>query len=358
MSLIVKCPINSLSFGNVAYNILKELHKKNIDTKIFPHGNIEVTAFDKMSGEFKKWLEESINTRYVNLKSDTPSLQLWHLNGSENRISKNQTLLTFYETDQPTEQEKTLANFQDHVFFSSNHALDCFKDSCPNSSFCPMGFDEDFHVTGKQYLSDDIIHFGLMGKFEKRKNHEIILSSWAEKYGNNNKFRLTCVIENPFMKQGELNQRLNILFGGKNFSNISFLPRLKTNSEVNDFLNAIDIDLSGLSGAEGWNLPSFNATCLGKWSIVLNHTSHKDWANNENSILINPSNQIPIYDGKFFHENTPYNQGSTNIFSPESVVEAFEKAESLAKQKNEKGLETASKFTYSKTVDTLLSKVM
>jgi len=358
MSLIVKCPINSLSFGNVAYNILKELHKKNIDTKIFPHGNIEVTAFDKMSTEFKKWLEESINTRYVNLKSDTPCLQLWHLNGSENRISKNQTLLTFYETDQPTEQEKTLANFQDHVFFSSNHALDCFKDSCPNSSFCPMGFDEDFHVTGKQYLSDDIIHFGLMGKFEKRKNHEIILSSWAEKYGNNNKFRLTCVIENPFMKQGELNQRLNILFGGKSFSNISFLPRLKTNSEVNDFLNAIDIDLSGLSGAEGWNLPSFNATCLGKWSIVLNHTSHKDWANNENSILINPSSQIPIYDGKFFHENTAYNQGLTNIFSPESVIEAFEKSESLAKQKNEKGLETASKFTYSNTVDTLLNKIM
>ena len=66
--------------------------------------------------------------------------------------------------------------------------------------------------------------------------------------------------------------------GGKTYKNINFLPHLKTNSEMNELYNSIDINLSGLSGAEGWNLPAFNSTCLGKWSIVLNATSHKDWA--------------------------------------------------------------------------------
>ena len=358
MSLIFKCPINSLSFGNVAYNIIRQLYKKNIDTKIFPHGNVDISAFDKMEEGLKNWVQESINNRYSNLDKDLPTLSLWHINGSENRISKNQNLLTFYETDEPTEQEKTLVNFQDHVFFSSSHAVDCFKDSCENISFCPMGFDEDFHVTDKQYLSNDIIHFGLIGKYEKRKNHDLILKAWADRYGDNNKFRLTCVIENPFFKKGELNQRLNILFGGKTFSNISFLPRLKTNSEVNDFLNAIDIDLSGMSGAEGWNLPAFNSTCLGKWSLVLNHTSHKDWANSENAIIVEPSNKALAHDGQFFNKGAPYNQGSINLFEQDAINEAFEKAESLAKQKNEKGLDTANKFTYSNTVEILLKSIM
>ena len=41
-------------------------------------------------------------------------------------------------------------------------------------------------------------------------------------------------------------------------------------SKVNILINNIDIDLSGLSNGEGWNLPAFNATALGKWSIVSN----------------------------------------------------------------------------------------
>ena len=83
-----------------------------------------------------------------------------------------------------------------------------------------------------------------------------------------------------------MNQAVSQALEGKRYGNINFLPYLKTNSEVNDFLNAIDIDLSGLSGGEGWNLPSFNATALGKWSIVLNATSHTDWATQSNSILV------------------------------------------------------------------------
>lgn len=358
MSLIVKCPINSLSFGNVSYNILRELYKKNIETSVFPHGNIDISAFDKIDQDFQNWLQDSINNRFAKLDKELPTLQLWHINGSENRISPNQSLFTFYETDEPTDQEKKLVNFQDHTFFSSNHSLNLFNKDCPKTSFCPIGFDEDFHVTNKQYLPPEIIHFGLVGKFEKRKNHEIILRSWAKKYGNDSKYRLTCLIENPFMQKGELNQKLNILFNGENFSNISFLPRLKTNSEVNDLLNAIDIDLSGLSGAEGWNLPSFNSTCLGKWSIVLNNTSHKEWATKDNSVLIEPTVKEPIYDKVFFKEGTAFNQGSMSMPTEEELINAFEVSIKKAKQPNTAGLETANKFTYSNTVDTIIDKIL
>jgi hypothetical protein len=38
-------------------------------------------------------------------------------------------------------------------------------------------------------------------KFEKRKHTARILKLWADKYGNNNKYQLTCSITNPFFKK-------------------------------------------------------------------------------------------------------------------------------------------------------------
>jgi hypothetical protein len=206
--------------------------------------------------------------------------------------------------------EVAIAKSQDKVIVTSNYALDLFKQKgCDNFVFAPLGFDEDFHRTDRTYLKD-VTHFGLMGKFEKRKNTAGIIKAWLKKYGNNNKYQLSCCITNPFFKPEQMNEIINGVLEGKRYSNINFLPYLKTNQEVNELLNAIDIDLTGLSFAEGWNLPSFNATCLGKWSIVSNATSHKDWATDENSILVECDSHVDSHDGAFFLSGQSFNQGT------------------------------------------------
>jgi hypothetical protein len=225
-----------------------------------------------------------------------------------------------------------------------------------NTSFVPLGLDEDFKVTGKEYLSDTV-HFGLMGKFENRKHTQKIIRAWLKKYGNNNKYLLTCCINNPFFKPEQMTGLINDTIGGKHYNNINFLPVLNKNSEVNEFLNSIDIDLTGLSGGEGWNLPSFNATCLGKWSIVLNCTSHKDWATKDNSILIEPSGAMPCADGVFFSEAQPFNQGNFYTWTEEEAIQAMEKAEEKVGQINTEGVKLGDKMTYSKTVDSILSLI-
>ena len=135
------------------------------------------------------------------------------------------------------------------------------------------------------------------------------------------------------------------------------MPFLKTNSEVNEFVNAIDIDLSGLSGAEGWNLPSFNASALGKWSIVLNATSHKDWANSDNSILVEPSGKIEAYDNMFFQKGSTFNQGNIYSFDNEEVISAMENAENICKKENKEGLKLQNTFSYGKTLDKILKYI-
>ena len=351
MKILVEAPLNSLSLGNVSYNIIRELYKKNHEVGIWPVSeNIDFSAFQP-NKELKSKLEKSINSRFDFLKEDIPCLKIWHLNGSENRKNPKQYLYTFYECNKPTEIEKKLSDCQTKTIFSSSCSAELF-----NAEFAPLGIDEDFYETKKQYL-EGVVHFGLMGKFEKRKHTARIISAWIKKYGNNNKYQLTCCVTNPFFKDEEMKNLINLCLEGKRYTNVNFLPYLKTNKEVNEFLNAIDIDLTGLSGGEGWNLPAFNATCLGKWSLVLNATSHKDWANNENSILIEPSGEFDCYDNKFFVEGRPFNQGTFYNWEEDQIISAMEQAENKAGQINTEGQKLADKFTYSNTVDSILSHI-
>ena len=356
MKLVVDAPLNSLSFGNVAFNIIRELYKRGVDLRIFPIGNPDLQAYD-IEKDFKRYIEDAINKRLDFFKPDIPCLKLWHLNGSENRKNKDQYLFTFYECNEPTDTEVKLSRGQDHTFFSSNYSLDTFIErGVSNTSFLPLGLDPDFSPTNKKYL-EGITHFGLMGKFEHRKHTAKIIKTWAKKYGNNSKYQLSCCVNNPFLKPEQMQRLIHDALEGKNYTNINFLPHLQKNSEVNDLLNSLDIDLTGLSGGEGWNLPAFNATALGKWSIVLNATSHKDWATPTNSILIEPSGSMPVHDQVFFTESTPFNNGTFYTWTEEEAVAAMEKAESKVGQINTEGRKLAEEFTYSHTVDLILSTI-
>ena len=351
-------PINSLSFGNVTINMLRELHKLDQKTCFFPVGNnLDFDAYDKLSEDCKSWITDSYHNRLKNLNKDNSSLKMWHLMGSESTVGSRSFLYTFYECDQPTETEVNLSSMHEKTIFSSSHSEECFKSKgLTNTEYIPIGFDEDFFETGKEYLGEKI-NFGLVGKFEKRKHTAKILKLWAEKYGDNPDYQLTCCITNPFFKEDQMKLVIASALGGKTYKNINFLPHLKTNSEMNELYNSIDINLSGLSGAEGWNLPAFNSTCLGKWSIVLNATSHKDWATEENSIIVNPSSQEEIYDNIFFKKDDNFNQGNFNIFSDEDFYSATEKAISVCKSKNTEGVKLKETFNYSNTINQILKLI-
>ena len=53
MKLVVDAPINSLSFGNVSVNLLREMYKKQMDIALFPMGEqADLEAFDKIDKDF------------------------------------------------------------------------------------------------------------------------------------------------------------------------------------------------------------------------------------------------------------------------------------------------------------------
>ena len=154
--LTFKGPLNNLSFGNVAYNFLRELYKKNIAVSLFPVGDtINLESFEAATNfpekeDFKQWLKGSADTRLLTVDKEVPLLQLWHLNGSEQAPGSNNFLYTFYELDSPTPSELNLANFHSRTIFSSEHAASAFKRAgCATATAVPIGFDPDFFKTEK-----------------------------------------------------------------------------------------------------------------------------------------------------------------------------------------------------------------
>lgn len=352
MQLLVETPASALSLGQVGYNILKECHKRNYEVGFFPVGNIELSPF-KIESKFHAWLQESINRRWDLLKKDTPCLKVWHLAGSDTVRTNKQLLCSFHETNRSTPIEVAIANLQHKTLFCGGYSEGIFKKfGAENVGSFNLGFDDEFFDTGKKYLNT--CHWSISNKFEARKCTARIISLWVKKYGNNRNHSLTLLVNNPFFSP-EDNQRLIQQALGGRYHNVNILPRLQTNLEVNELISATDIDLSGLAFNESWNIPSFMATAMGKWSIVGASAGNLAWATEENSIMVQPSGMRPSHDGVFFKDGGDFNQGQFFDVSDEAVLEGFSRAEKKFGQKNVEGEKLKEKFSYSKTLDQILA---
>jgi len=260
MRLNYNSVINSLSLGNVSFNFLKEFYRNGVDANIFPIGNnFDFSAYDA-SEVLVKWAQNSFDNRFDGYSPDVPTFKLWHIDGAEARLGSRQYLYTFHELDQMTKAEVRILNSQTHSFVSSSFSREVALENGVDErkiSYVPLGLDEQFKVTPFE-KKGKAVNFSIMGKWEKRKHTEKIIKLWISKYGNDINFKLNCLVTNPFFKD-KMGEIINSCLGGQRYFNVNFLPYLESNAQVNSFINQNDIDLTGLSGAEGWNLPAFNS---------------------------------------------------------------------------------------------------
>ena len=114
-----------------------------------------------------------------------------------------------------------------------------------------------------------------------------------------------------------------------------------------------------MSGGERLAIPEIHTVAIRKHSVILNSSAYKKWADESNSVLINPNGKTPVYDGMFFHEGAPYNQGNIYDFDEDEFIAGCEKAIERVKDSrvNNEGLLLQEKFTYEKTTDAILEKM-
>jgi len=267
--------------------------------------------------------------------------------------------MTFHELDSLTPLEVNIGKNNEKLIVTSKFSQDVFASAGVKAEYVPLGFDSaNFKVLDKEYHDDDRIVFNLCGKFEFRKHHAKILAAWARKYGNDKRYALQCAIFNPFLEPKVNNSLIAQALGQVKYFNISFLPKMQTNEMYNDFLNSGQIVI-GMSGGEGWGLPEFQSVALGKHAVMLDAHAYRDWANRENSVMVESTNKIDCTDGFFFKKGASTNQGQIFDWKEEDFLAACDEAiERLRENKvNEKGRELQEKFSYSNTLDKLLDVV-
>ena len=350
----VNLPVNGLSFGQVSICILNELYKKGLEPCLFPI-NEDISSYS-LDPKFIEWLKGCIKKTASNHSKENPVFQLWHLNATAlNNPSRRNVMLSFYELDSPTKEEINIASNIDKLAFTCSHSKEVFEEAGVSSSVIPLGFDSNhFSKLNKDYYDDGRIVFNLCGKLEKRKRHQKIINAWAKRFGNDKRYHLQCAIHNHFIKK-EMPALINRILSGKKYFNIQFLNFMSKNNVYNDYLNSADIIL-GCSGGEGWGLPEFHSVAIGKHAVIMNATGYKEWANDANSVLLEPESKINSEDGVFFINGSEYNQGKIFDFNEDLFIESCEKAIKRVESNrvNEEGLKLQEDFTYLKTTDKIL----
>lgn len=354
MNLSLNLPINKVSFGVVSTAILREFYSRGLFPTLFPISQVDLSA-QKPLKMFEAYVGGLIGNTYKTHNRNNPSLKLWHLNGSlEGPVSKNKNfLLTFHETDQITDSELNVINQYDKLIVTSKYTKQVFENyGARNIEYIDLGFDtNNFWKTGKKAYTDDRITFGLFGKLEHRKHHIKILRAWAKKYGNNPKYCLHAAIFNPFLSPEDQTKIIMHGLEGRKYFNINFIPFVNTNAEYNDIVNSCDIVLA-LSGNEGFGMPEFHGVGLGKHCVALDAHSYQGFLNNQNSVMIKPKGMIPVYDGIFFHQGQPFNQGNIYTWNEDEMLNACDIAINRFENNpiNIEGLKLQNR-TYSDTFD-------
>jgi len=329
-TILFNLPLNSTSFGNISFLIARMLFESEktdnpIKCNIIPIGPVQLDTQDKLPPEFNTWLNLKIIKSLENYKKSDPCFRLWHLNGSAESIGSQQTLLSFYELDRPTKVELNIAS-NNNTVFTSKYTNQVFDNFGVTTKYLAPAFDDyNFYDTKRKYHGDGRIVFGVFGKAEKRKCHFKIIQSWIKKYGNNVKYALQCSIWNNFLNPQQNNALFGQMVNGNKPFNVEFYPWHDKNSKYNDFINSNNIAI-GMSGGESIDLPVLHSVGLGKHAVILNAHAYKDWANNENAILVNPTGKEPAADGMFFRENDIYNVGSIFSWNEEEFIFGIEQA--------------------------------
>ncbi len=350
-------PINGVSFGQVSIAILREMHKRDLHPHIFPISGRADLKGQFADPEFEKWLGACMQSAPTKHSRKNRSIRLFHAFDCLSSYSnESNDLITFHELDQLTPLEINQLKQQRRVYVTTRFTQSVFSQFGIAAHYLPLGFDAaNFTPLVKRPKIDGVIQFLMVGKWEKRKAHAQMLRAWVKRYGNKKEYRLNLAITNPFMKQEELNAEIGQALEGKAVGNLNFLSWAPTNADYSVTLQSSDIVLA-CSGGEGWDLPTFHATAMGAWPVVMKAHAYLDFMTDENAIMVTPNGKVPAVDNRFFHANAPVNQGNLFTVSDEDFDAGMVEAERRVKEigLNTKGLELQ-KMTYAQTVDVLLA---
>lgn len=364
-SISLICPINKLSYGYTSVNILRELSKQ-VKVALWPIGQIEVEEQDIAS--VKEALGNSQSFDY-----DAPSLRIYHQNSLDVYPGRGLRIgFPIFELDEFTEHEKHNLEFPDKLFVCSDWAKRIVDTRIypltkiynpendkrrialeQNTHVIPLGV--DINIFKPEPINEGKTIFINIGKWEKRKGHDILIKAFREEFGDDNNVMLLLVTANRFLNI-EQNAEWMKLIG--NAKNIHVIPRQNNLEDIAQIINMSDCGIFP-SHAEGWNLPALETLACGRHLIITDYSAHQMYANEQNSRLIPITRLELAQDDIWFH-----GQGCWAKIDDEQIRVLKSHMRDIHNDKqggklalNEAGIKTAQQFTWTNTANKIMEHI-
>jgi glycosyltransferase involved in cell wall biosynthesis len=345
----LSCPINQLGYGVAGLNITKALHELNHEVCLFTIGNVEV------SEEYHELLKEVIkNSRTPDWKA--PSIKMWHQHDMAQFVGNGEKYgFPIFELDRFTDLELHHLHYLDHWMVTSEWAKSIIVEHVgkirgeeyvkENTYVIPLGVDRTIFKESMSHKKETI--FYNCGKWEIRKGHDVLVKAFEEAFTEDDDVELWMMCDNPFYPEEENFKWERLYRSSKLGEKVRIIPRQKTQEDVYKIMSETDCGVFP-ARAEGWNLELLEMMSCGKHVIATNYSSHTEFCNDDNCMLVDTEEKEDAVDGFWFR-----GQGQWASIKEKQISELAQHMRAVHEKKkndelniNQAGVDTAKKFSW------------
>lgn len=357
MNINIIAPLNQLGYGIAGQNVSLALKKAGAAVALFPIGPIDVA--ESSIDDIEEMKANSSEYDY-----GAPCLRIWHQDQMAEHVGYGMRIgFPFFELDRFNKREKHHMNSLHKIFVASKWAKKIVMRETNetigenNIHVIPLGVDRSIfneNVTAHSLEPDHTVFLNV-GKWERRKGHDVLLSAFCKAFTPSDKVSLHMACYNPFIGGGN-EQWAKRYLGSSMGRNIIFLPRLTTQKLLTSVLAKADCAVFP-ARAEGWNLDLLEIMSMGKNVICTNNTGHTEFVDQNNARLISCDKMEPAEDGVWFHgQGNWYSLGADQ---EEQLINHMREVHRLKQtgqlNRNDAGIETAKMFNWDNTAQQIIN---
>lgn len=340
--------VNDRSFGIWGKNTLKALHSLQSDYTFFPLHPVHVTNDDE---SYFQSIRHGIDKAQM-FDPDSSTLTIWHQWDLARQVGRGKRCAwTLFELNKLSDLERHHLNYQDLVILPSEWHVKVAADQGIKSELrvCPLGVDTSIFYPIKTRMSagfsfgdgsmvpvnvksKDTV-FISVGKWEKRKGHDLLPGLFAKAFTTKDNVRLFCHHYNPFLnveetkawhklyKESLLGYKIQIVserLDKDDSGQEVVIPYWYSNQALMESYNSADAALC-ISRTEGWDLPALESLACGLQVIGTDYSGHTGFLNEKNCKLVPVKNLETANDGKWFNGSASW--ASLDKDAEECIIE-------------------------------------
>ncbi len=353
----LQAPVTYTGYGVAGCNILVALMERGVKTSLFPIGQPIAINQNKIP-----LIEQALENRN-SYNHKAVSLKIWHAWDLASRIGSGEyRVFPFFELDTITNIEQHNFRCCDHVYVASHWAKDILVNKYSIKTpitVVPLGVDTsifDHTLVNKITNKPDKYIFSVIGKWEIRKCHDILLNIFEKAFPNNENFELwiNASSDNGYILPEEKVQWETMYQNSKLKDKVKVFPQLQTHNDVAKLLAYIDCGVY-ISRAEGWNLELLETMAMNKPAIASNYSAHTEFCTSDNCFMVDINETEPAYDGKYFR-----GQGNWAKLGQSQIDQIIDHLRYVYKNNiktNPNGLDTAQRLSWDNSADKIINCV-